>query len=109
MEQISEVIVKYEREDFFGNRTYTEDKVLYPSYKDLKKVFREFQKDHNFAFEMGNDVYFWENLSEFEQKLLTVRSYENKTCSLNYTVKKEDVNKLKKEIYKKFQRYYGDF
>lgn len=46
-------------------------------------------------------VIFWDSLSEFENKIVSVRSYENNGVS--YDEKKIELDKLKKEIYKEYR------
>lgn len=95
------LIVKYDRIDFFGNRIYTEDKKNNYSKDDLKRAFQFFNKDYNITFEIENMVIFWDSLSEFENKIVSVRNYENN--GISYDEKKIDLDKLKKEIYKEYR------
>lgn len=95
------LIIKYDRIDFFGNRIYTEDKKNNYSKDDIRKVFQCFNKDYHVTFEVENMVMFWDSLSEFENKIVSVRSYENN--GISYDEKKIELDKLKKEIYKEYR------
>lgn len=93
------LIVKYDRVDFFGNRIYTEDTKQNYGKEDLKKAFLFFGKHHNVTVEIDNIVIFWETMSEQENKVATIRSYEG----MSYTEEKKSFEKVKKEIYSLIQ------
>ena len=89
------LILKYERLDFFNHRIYTEDTKQDYNKDDLKKVFSYFSKTHGATIQLDNMVIFWDCLSEYENRVVTVRNYD----SMNYTEAKKSFNKAKKELY----------
>jgi len=93
------LILKYERLDFFNHRIYTEDKKENYSKEDLKKVFAYFSKTHDSTIQIDNIVIFWDCLSEYENKVVTVRNYDG----MNYTDVKKSYDKVKKDCYATMQ------
>ena len=89
------LILKYERKDFFNHMIYTEDTKRDYTKEDLKKVFSFFSKTHNASIEIDNVVVCWDCLSEFENKIVTVRDYDG----MNYTESKKSYDKVKRECY----------
>ena len=89
--------VKYERKDFFGNRIYTEDSKNHYSHDDLRKAFLFFSKEHDIAIQIDNVIIFWDNISEYDNKVVTVRNYDGRNC----TEVKKSFEKVKKEEYGK--------
>lgn len=89
------LILKYERLDFFNHRIYTEDKKDSYTKEDLKKVFAYFSKRHDASIQIDNIVIFWDGLSEYENKVVTVRNYDG----MNYVELKKSFDKAKKECY----------
>lgn len=89
------LILKYERLDFFNHRIYTEDKKENFTREDLKKVFSYFGKTHDASIQIDNTVVFWDCLTEYENRIVTVRDYDG----MNYTEQKKSFDKAKKECY----------
>lgn len=89
------LILKYERTDFFGSRTYTEDKKTYYNKSDLKKAFLYFGRTNNATIQIDDTVIFWDNLTEYENRITTVRKYDG----MNYVESKTSYDKVKKECY----------
>lgn len=89
------LILKYERLDFFNHRIYTEDTKQSYTRDDLKKVFAYFSKTHNATIQIDNTIIFWDNMTEYENRVVTVRNYD----SMNYTETKKSFDKMKKECY----------
>lgn len=89
------LILKYERKDFFNHRIYTEDKQEHYTKEDLKKVFTYFSKTSNVSIQIDNIVIFWDCLSEYENRVVTVRNYDG----MSYLESKKSYDKAKKECY----------
>ena len=89
------LILKYERLDFFNHRIYTEDKKENYTRDDLKKVFAYFSKTHDASIQIDSVVVFWDCLTEYENRIVTVRYYDG----MNYDVSKKSFDKVKKECY----------
>lgn len=89
------LILKYERLDFFNHQIYTEDTKQNYNKDDLKKVFSYFSKTHNATIQIDNVVIYWDCLSEYENRVVTVRDYDG----MNYTEAKKSYDKVKKECY----------
>ena len=89
------LILKYDRLDFFNHRIYTEDKKESYTKEDLKKVFAYFSKAHNTSIQIDSIVIYWDCLTEYENRIVTVRNYEG----MNYTDTKKSYDKMKKECY----------
>lgn len=89
------LILKYDRLDFFNHRIYTEDKKEGFTREDLKKVFAYFGKTHNATIQIDNMVIYWDCLSEYDNRIVTVRYYDG----MNYDGTKKSFDKVKKECY----------
>ena len=89
------LIIKYERLDFFNHRIYTEDKKDNYRKEDLKKVFTYFSKTNDATIQIDNVVIYWDCLSEYGNRVVTIRDYD----SMNYTQSKKSFETLKKEYY----------
>lgn len=89
------LVLKYDRIDFFNNRIYTEDKKEHYSKEDLKKAFAYFSKNYNASIQIDNTVIFWDSLTEYENRIVTVRNYDG----LNYSADKKSYDKVKKDAY----------
>ena len=89
------LILKYERLDFFNHRIYTEDKKENYTKEYLKKVFAYLSKTHNESIQIDSTVIFWDRLTEYENRIVTVRNYNG----INYTESKKSFDKTKKEYY----------
>lgn len=95
------ITVKYDRKDFFGGSTYTEDKKVSASLEDAKKAFLFLGKNHNVAVQFGDSiVYYWDTMKEFENKVITVRKYEGWNSSYD---EKISFQKAKNEAYNSFK------
>lgn len=93
--------VKYDRLDFFGNRIYTEDSTEYADKKKIQKAFTFLSKEKCIAVEIGDnesDVYFWDTVQDFENRILTMRHYKAWNSSIETKVA---FDKAKKAIYEK--------
>lgn len=92
------LIVKYNRKDFFGNPIYTEDYISVVTKEHFQKTFRFFKDDSFMALQINdNECIFWNSYTDFENKFVTVRTYENVN---SYTDTTMPFNKLKRKIYK---------
>lgn len=89
------LIIKYERLDFFNHRIYTEDKKEHYTKEDLKKVFAYFSKTHNASIQIDSIIIYWDCLSEYENRIVSVRTYDGR----NYIDSKKSYDKAKKECY----------
>ena len=89
------LILKYERKDFFNNRIYTEDQKENYTKEDLKKVFVFFNKTHDACIQIDNVVIYWDSMTEYENKVVTIRDYDGR----NYIESKKSYDKTKKECY----------
>ena len=89
------LILKYERKDFFNNRVYTEDKKQDYNKEDLKKAFSYFSRTYDATIQVENIVVFWDCLSEYENRVVTVRNYDG----MNYVESKNSYDKMKRECY----------
>ena len=87
--------LKYERKDFFNHLIYTEDTKRNYTREDLKKVFSYFSKTHDASIQIENIAVFWNCLSEYENRVVTVRNYDG----MSYTEAKKSYDKAKKECY----------
>ena len=89
------LILKYERLDFFNRRIYTEDKKDHYTKEDLRKAFSYFSKTHDASVQLDGAVIFWDCLSEYENRVVTVRYYDG----MNYDESKKSYDKMKRECY----------
>lgn len=64
--------------------------------KTWKKVFSFFNKTNDAAIQIDNIIIYWDSLTEYENKVVTVRNYDGR----NYTEEKKSYDKAKKECYK---------
>ena len=93
------LIMKYERRNFFGQRIYTEDSISKYSRDDVKKAMLYFSKAHDVTVQIDDTVIYWGTLSDFENRIVTVRDYDG----MNYTEKNMSFEKIKKDIYSRIQ------
>ena len=70
--------MKYERKDFFGNRQYTEDSKENYTKEDVKKAFLHLSKDRFSTVQKEDAVYFWEDMADFENQVMTVRVFDGR-------------------------------
>lgn len=82
--------LKYERKDFFGNRLYTEDSKEDYSREDVKKAFLYLSKERFSAVQKEDTIYFWDNMEDFENQIMTVRVFDGR----NYVDAKKDFDKV---------------
>ena len=78
---MNNLTIKYNRKDFFSNRIYTEDTKTYFTKNDLVKAFSFISKDHDAAIQIDSMCIYWDCISDFEKKTVTVRIYDGR----NYT------------------------
>ena len=90
------LILKYERKDFFNHRIYTEDSKQDYTREDLKKVFAYFSKNYNVSIQINDMVVFWNTLTEYENRIVTIRDYYN---GMSYDEARKSFEKVKKECY----------
>lgn len=93
------LIIKYNRRDFFGNSIYTEDVKENFSKSDLAKAFLFFSKNNDAAVQIDDMAVYWDSISDYEKKTVSVRIYSG----MNYTEGKMPFEELKKNFYKKFK------
>lgn len=74
----NELIVRYDRKNFFGSYEYIEDKKVNFSYEDVKKAFRFLKSDYKVTIVINNTVLYWSSLQNFEYGLLDAREYDDK-------------------------------
>ena len=89
------LILKYERKDFFNHRIYPEDKKDNYTSEDLRKVFAYFSKTHDSSIQIDSMVIYWDSLTEYENRVVTVRNYDGR----NYDETKKSFDNAKKECY----------
>jgi hypothetical protein len=89
------LIVKYDRIDFFGSRVYTEDKKDRYTKEHVKKAMLFFGKDYSHTIQIEQTVIFWNNPSDYENRIVTVRKYNQ----YGYDDEKKSFEKVKKEVY----------
>ena len=89
------LILKYERKDFFNHRIYPEDKKDNYTRVDLRKVFAYFSKTHDSSIQIDSMVIYWDSLTEYENRVVTVRNYDGR----NYDETKKSFDNAKKECY----------
>ena len=80
---IKKLIVKYDREDFFGNLVYTEDVNSYPERADIFKSFRAMRKTPDMAIDISSDkeyVVVWDSNSDFENGICKLITYHSPNC-----------------------------
>lgn len=90
--------MKYERKDFFGCYQYTEDSKENYSREDVKKAFLHLSKGRFSTVQKEDIIYFWDNITDFENRIMTVRTFDTVNCR-SYTDNKMIFNKAKKECY----------
>ncbi len=91
--------IKYDRRDFFGTRIYTEDTKENFTKADLTKAFSFLSKNNDAAIEIDSMVIYWDSMSDFENKTVSVRMYS----AGGYTAGKTPFDVIKKNFYKKFR------
>lgn len=89
------LILKYERRDFFNNCVYTEDTKQNHGKEDLKRVFTFFSKTYDTSVQIDDIIIFWDSLTEYENRIVTVRCYDGRS----YSDSKKSYEKAKKEVY----------
>lgn len=83
------ITAKYERRDFFGARTYTEDVAEFKdaerASKAANKAFKMVLADPATAFDINADdgeaLVVWQEFSERDRDIVTVRTYHGQNCS----------------------------
>ena len=77
------------------NRQYTEDSKADYTKEDVKKAFLHLSKDRFSTVQKEDIVYFWEDMADFENQVMTVRVFDGR----NYIEAKKAFGKVKKECY----------
>ena len=93
------LIIKYNRKDFFGNSIYTEDTKSNFTKNDLVKAFLFLSKNHDAAIEIDSLVIYWDSMTDFENKTVSLRIYKDH----GYTAGKTPFDVIKKNCYAKFR------
>lgn len=83
------ITAKYKRKDFFGVRTYTEDVAEFKdaerANKAASKAFKMVLADPDAAFDInaedGEALVVWQEFSDRERDIVTVRTYHGRNCS----------------------------
>ena len=96
---MNKLTIKYNRKDFFGNRIYTEDTKENFTKADLVKAFLFLSKNNDAAVQIDSMVIYWDCMSDFEKKEVSVRIYDGN----NFTTGKTPFDVIKKNFYKKFR------
>lgn len=94
--------MKYERKDFFGQYQYTEDSKEHYSKEDVKKAFLFISRERNVTVQRDNVIYFWDSIADFENRIMTVRTFDSVNCR-SYSDVKMSFDKVKKEVYRDCQ------
>lgn len=100
------ITIKYDRKDFFGNRVYTEDYIICGStetalkalQKALKKVLDGTSSTMQVTDYDGSDLVIWQEYSDIDSDILTVRQYETYNSYDDKKMSKQAVNKMLKKI-----------
>ena len=100
VQAMKNLTIKYSRKDFFGNRIYTEDTKENFTKADLTKAFLFLSKNNDAAVQVDSMVIYWDKISEFENKTVSVRMYDGRS----YTEGKMPFDDLKKNFYGKFKK-----
>ncbi len=79
----------------YGFAIKREDKKDSYTKEDLKKVFLYFSKTNDASIQIDSTVIYWDCLTEYENRVVTVRTYDG----MNYTEAKKSYDKMKKECY----------
>lgn len=87
--------VIYSDKDFWGQRTFNEETNDYATTDDLKKAFRAMAKDKEFAIHVNTISIVWDSYSDFENRIVKIRTYEKWN---SYSETKMSWEKMKKYI-----------
>lgn len=95
-----QIIFKYFRTDFFGNKVYAED-VTFLTAESVKKAFAGLKKDVSAAVEVDgltgqSIVISWSTMTDYEAEIAYIRFYD---AWNSYTDKKIAFSKARKHIY----------
>lgn len=96
---MNKLTIKYNRKDFFGSSIYTEDTKQNFTKADLVKAFLFLSKNNDAAVQVDSMVIYWDCISDFEKKMVSIRIYDGK----NYTAGKTPFDVIKKNFYAKFR------
>lgn len=99
VQTMKNLTIKYDRKDFFGNRIYTEDTKTNFTKSDLTKAFLFLSKNNDAAIQIDDMVIYWDCMSGFEKKAVSVGIYDGGNCIKG----KFTFNEIKKNFYKKFR------
>lgn len=94
--------MKYERKDFFGCYQYTEDSRENYNRNDIKKAFLFISRERNASIQKEDIIYFWDSFTDFENRIMTVRTFDS-VNRRSYSDVKMSFDKVKKEVYKDCQ------
>ena len=61
----------------------------------MRKVFAYFSKTHDSSIQIDSMVIYWDSLTEYENRVVTVRNYDGR----NYDETKKSFDNAKKECY----------
>ena len=87
--------VVYNSKDFFGQYDFREETKEYAGMDDLKKAFRAMAKDKEFAIHVNTISIVWDSYSDFENRIVKIRTYERWN---SYSETKMSWEKMKKYI-----------
>lgn len=83
--------IRYERKDF-------EDTIENASKELMHKAFKAFKNDIFISLYIDdNKCIYWDTFKNFEDKVVTVRTYDN---TIDYNIDTMPFDKVKREIYK---------
>lgn len=87
--------VIYNSKDFFGQYDFREETKDFAELDDLKKAFRAMGKDRDFAIHVNNVSIVWDSYSDFENRIVKIRTYDKWN---SYSETKMSWEKMKKYI-----------
>lgn len=91
------VTVKYFQKNFWGTEEFRVDSKKNATYNDIKRAFRFLTQSNKNTIEIKNMVFYWDTLTDFEYKTLTVREFSGN--SFNYKEYSWDYDGCKKYYY----------
>lgn len=77
-----DLTICYDRPDFFGGNTLTEDSRRNPEQQKIKKAFSYFKKTKETSLKVNDReadtgyVLFWESYSDYDNGIVTARKYD---------------------------------
>lgn len=94
------LVLKYDAKNFFGIYELREDRKNNETFSDVKKVFSYLKKNNKAAANIDNVCIFWDNFSDFENDIMSVRTYDPNGNGLSYDQTKKSFDLVKKHYYK---------